>query len=258
MKKIMIGTTVAASLLLISTLSANAAEYPVTAKSSADLFIKADDSGEGEGPIVDPGGDGEIEVPDPGEDGDGGIVNPGQKTPLRISLLTAFNFGEITMSGNTKEYNALLPQVTLKPSGTKADRPNFVQVTDNRGSNAGWNLTAKISDQFTNGTSTLTGSTITLDNGWATPQEAELAQYAPTVSKPVVLSEEDSQLIATAAKDNGMGTWNIFYGALDGIGQASNGDAKESVTLEVPGKVKKTEGAYKAKVEWTLADTPSK
>ena len=254
MKKIIIETATLCLLLSLTSGVSQAAEavYPAVAKSDADLILKADDKGE-EGGVVDPGGEGEIDVPEPGEGGDGGIVNPGQKTPLRISLLTAFNFGEIKMSGNTKEYKALLPTVTFKdPLKAPEERPNFVQITDNRGTNAGWRLQAKISNQFTNKTSVLTGSTITLDNGWTQPQANDLLSYAPVVSKPVVLSEDASKLIVKADEDKGMGTWNILYGSLDG----TKGDAKESVTLEIPGKVKKSEGAYKAKVEWTLTDTP--
>lgn len=256
MKKITLSSVAILSFLVLGSSSVLAAD-PITARSSADLTLTADDEGEDGGVVVDPGGEGEVELPDPGEDGEGGIVNPGQKIPLRISLLTAFNFGEIKMSGNTKEYFAELPQVTLKDK-TKVERPNFVQVTDNRGTNAGWHLTAKIAEQFKNEDSVLTGSTITLDNGWATPQAADLIEFIPEVKKPVVLTEDDSQLIASAPVDKGMGTWNVLYGTLNEGEQATKGNARESVTLEIPGKVKKQAGSYKAKVEWTLEDTPSK
>ena len=256
MKKITLSTVALLSLVVMTT-GVVSAEEPISAKSSADLKLIADTEGEDGGTVTDPGGGGEIVLPGPGEDGENGIVNPGQKTPLRISLLTAFNFGKIKMSGNTKEYHAELPQVTLATK-EKQERPNFVQVTDNRGTNAGWHLTAKISEQFKNEESVLTGSTITLDNGWAIPQATDLKEYMPSVSKPVVLTEEDSELIANGPVDKGMGTWNVLYGSMDEAEKATKGDARESVTLEIPGKVKKQEGNYKATVEWTLADTPSK
>lgn len=244
------------------------AATPVTAKSDATVTLQADDGSEetesGNGPgggtsggESGNGGGGEIIKPPAGEEGgEGGVVNPGQTTPMRLSLLTAFDFGTIKISGNTEVYDAQLPTPNFTTGGEQ-ERPNFVQVTDNRGNNAGWSLTAKISKQFTNGTSTLTGSKLSLNNAWAEAQAPDLAAYTPTVSQGVVLTTDASSLIATAPLNKGMGTWNILYGTLNPAEQATKGDARKSVTLEIPGTVSKTEGAYTAEIDWTLNNTPA-
>lgn len=262
MKKV---TILLASLVSASILGAPLAHadttYPAKAISKSTVIME-EDNGEG-GETTGPGGgeDGNhggetIKPPTGGDDGEDGVVDPGQKTSLRLSLLTAFDFGTIKMSGNTETYAANLPKPTFVTGGKK-ERPNFVQVTDNRGNLAGWNVTAKISQQFTNGTSVLTGSFITLDNGWTEPQAADNAAFAPTVTTGTVKLTEESAPIASAAAGKGMGTWNIMYGTLHAPQQGQLGDARKSVNLTIPGSVQKVAGTYTAKVEWTLANTPA-
>lgn len=246
----------------------HAADYPIKATSEATVTLTEDDGSGGEdgnGNGIGPGGGdengsnggdgGSIVKPGPGEGGDGGIVNPDQKAPLRLSLLTAFNFGTIKMSGNTETFYAQMPTPQFIDGG-KEERPNFIQVTDNRGNNAGWALTAKIVDQFKNGDSVLTGSTIGLNNGWVEPAEKEMASFNPTPAQAVVLSTDASSLIANAPVDHGMGTWDILYGTLNTTQQETKGDARKSVSLTIPGSVKKIAGDYVAKVEWTLYNAP--
>ncbi|WP_314066128.1 WxL domain-containing protein [uncultured Vagococcus sp.] len=263
MKKV---TLLALGLISTSLLGAQlvqAEEGSVTANANSTVVLTADD-GDDEGELTGPGGGkddegvGTITPPDGGEGGEGGVVNPGQKNPLRISLVSAFDFGTIKMSGNTETYKAALPTPNFVEGGKQA-RPNFVQVTDNRGSLEGWNLTAKIAKQFTNGVSTLDASTITLSNAWAEPAATDNAEFAPTVpTSSVVLEHGDAKTIATAATDKGMGTWNILYGTLNQADKSQKGDAANSVELTIPGKVKKTVGAYQAEVLWTLTNTPTK
>lgn len=263
-------TLLAVGLVCASVLGTGAAQaadtttYPVKAKSNATVIMTEDDGSEGEngnGGGVGPGGGenggggGDIDKPGGGDGGEGGIVNPEQNSPLRLSLLTAFNFGTIKMSGNNETYYAQMPTPNFVEGG-KQERPNFAQVTDNRGNNAGWRLTAKIAQQFTNGSSVLNGSTIALNNAWTEPANNEMAPFAPTAAQGVVLTTEDDTLIANASADKGMGTWNILYGTLNAPDQAAKGDARKSVSLQVPGSVKKTVGEYTAKIEWTLYNAP--
>lgn len=257
-------TILALSLISAGILGATSVQaeenYPAKATTDATVILEADNGAEdGEKPEGPGGGDGtdpggEIDPENPG----GGVVDPGQTTSLRLSLLTAFDFGRIKISGNTQNYTAKLPTPNFVGVGEKA-RPNFAQVTDNRGNNAGWTLTAKISDQFTNEnrSSVLTGSTITLNNGWAQAQSTDNTAQ-PTVAKPVVLDEESDQLIADAKENNGMGTWNILYGTLAEADKGAKGDAATSVHLTIPGSIKKTADEYKAKIQWTLSNTPTK
>ncbi|WP_086315547.1 hypothetical protein A5821_003034 [Enterococcus sp. 7F3_DIV0205] len=263
MKKVTLltATLIAATLLGAQSAQAEETVYPVKAQSDATVTLIGDD-GEG-GNTTGPGGGteggngGEITPPGGGEGGEGGVVDPGQNSSLRLSLLTAFDFGTIKMSGNTETYTAKLPTPNFIDGG-KQDRPNFIQVTDNRGNLAGWNVTAKIAEQFTNGETTLNGSYITLDNGWTQPQTEDNAVYAPTVtSGSVTLATGADAPIATASADKGMGTWNIMYGTLFAPEKETLGDAANSVHLTIPGNIKKTEGSYTAKIQWTLSDAPA-
>ncbi|WP_207695738.1 hypothetical protein DOK67_0001557 [Enterococcus sp. DIV0212c] len=264
MKKVTLltATLIAASLLGAQSVQADETVYPVKAKSDATVILEADDGTDGV--ITGPGGGtdgetgGEITHPDGGEGGEGGVVDPGQNSSLRLSLLTAFDFGTIKKSGNTESYLAKLPTPNFVDGGVSA-RPNFVQVTDNRGNLAGWKLTAKIAEQFTNGETTLNGSEITLTNGWSQPLSADNTTNAPTVNTgSIVLGTGASADIATAPAGKGMGTWNILYGTLHAPEKATLGDAASSVKLTIPGNIQKTDGTYTAKVEWTLSDSPTR
>lgn len=259
MKKLGIAAIGLISASILGGYSVQAEEdYPARATTDATVVLEADNGGdEGEKPVGPGGGDGgdnggEIDPEKPGP----GVVDPGQNTSLRLSLLTAFDFGTIKMSGNTQDYTAKLPTPNFEGVGEKA-RPNFAQVTDNRGNNAGWALTAKISKQFTNNLSVLNGSTITLENAWAQAQAADNAEFKPNVVKPVVLTADNASLIANADKDKGMGTWNILYGTLLESDKTTLGDAANSVHLTIPGSVKKEAGLYTAEIEWTLYNTPT-
>lgn len=261
MKKVTIlATTLIGASLLGAHVTQAEETYPAKAQSDATVTLKGDDGGgdlTGPGGGTDGGTGGEIEKPDGGDGGEGGVVDPGQNSSLRLSLLTAFDFGTIKMSGNTETYKAKLPTPNYIDGG-KQERPNFVQVTDNRGNLAGWNVTAKIAEQFSNGETTLNGSYITLENGWAQPSATDNEAFAPTVSTgKITLSTDGVANIATAPKDKGMGTWNIMYGTLFAPEKETLGDAANSVSLTIPGSIKKTEGKYTAKVEWTLNDAPA-
>lgn len=267
-KTILIAFGLISTSLLGSSLvqAADTTIYPVKAKSDATVLMTEDDGSGGEngnGGGVGPGGGenggegGDIDKPGGGEGGEGGVVDPGQTSPLRLSLLTAFDFGTIKMSGNNETYYAKMPMPNFIDGGKK-ERPNFVQVTDNRGNNAGWSLTAKIAQQFTNGSSVLNGSTINLKNAWAEPANNEMTPFAPVPAQDVTLTTDADSLIAQAPVDKGMGTWNILYGTLNAPDQSVKGNARESVSLHIPGSVKKIAGEYTAKVEWTLYNTPQK
>ncbi len=236
------------------------AETVSVAKSQVDLILRPDEDGDN-GIIMDPGGSkNSIMLPNLDDNGKDGIFNPNQKTPLRISGMSSFDFGEGTVSGNTKYYNAKTPEVTLLNSEKeKAERPNFIQIIDNRGTNSGWSLTAKLVDQFSNKDAELKGSEIHLKNGYILPENQNLLPYSPlVVSEKISLAHGMSQEIARAEKGNGMGTWNILFGSLDESTYLINGNARESVNLEIPGHTKKTIGCYTATIQWTLTDTPKK
>ena len=117
-----------------------------------------------------------------------------------------------------------------KVTGAKSEVPNFVQVTDNRGTNAGWKLTVKQNDQFkTADDKELTGATLTLKNGTL---NSAAGSKAPTAAQNIALTPGQASDITTAQEEEGMGTWTNSFGK-------SVEDAEKSVELSVPGKTKK-------------------
>ncbi|MCL2114537.1 MAG: WxL domain-containing protein [Streptococcaceae bacterium] len=187
-----------------------------------------------EGPGIDP------------ENPDGSLPEPGTPGPLSIDFASSFDFGiqEITSSDMT--YNAAAQKLS---DGTT--RPNYVQVTDNRGTLAGWNLSVTQEEQFSTGDtgvgSELSGASMTLGNGHIVSASANPADKfaASTTLVPGTQS-------------------GIILGASDGVGTGTNllvfGDESteaSSVTLAVPGSTTKLAQGYSTNLTWTLSDTPA-
>ncbi|EOO65452.1 MULTISPECIES: WxL domain-containing protein [Bacillus cereus group] len=173
---------------------------------------------------------------------------PGTNGPLSIDYVSNFHFGKQSISGHDKVYYAELENVKTE-KGQEKKVPNYVQVTDNRGTNAGWKLTVKQDEQFaTADGKKLDGAEIKLMN--SVVNSATDKKYAPT-AKPVTLNPDGSaQDVTSAQQGQGMGTWTTAYG--QDIEQAKN-----SVSLSVPGTTEKVKDAkYKTTLTWTLEDTP--
>lgn len=109
--------------------------------------------------------------------------------------------------------------------------PNYVQVTDNRGTNAGWHLTVKQNGQFkTADDKALDGAALTLKNS---ALKSNAGSDAPTAEQSITLNPSGAASDLIDAKENqGMGTWVNTFGK-------DATEAKQSVELSVPGKTKK-------------------
>ncbi|MGM2786765.1 WxL domain-containing protein [Bacillus cereus group sp. Bce018] len=172
---------------------------------------------------------------------------PGTAGPLSIDYVSNFNFETQKASGNNELYYAKLDNVKNKVTGAKSEVPNFVQVTDNRGTNAGWKLTVKQNDQFkTADDKELTGATLTLKNGTL---NSAAGSKAPTAAQNIALTPGQAFDVATAQEEEGMGTWTNSFGK-------SVEDGENSVELSVPGKTKKEQAKYTTSLTWELKDAP--
>lgn len=173
--------------------------------------------------------------------------NPGTSGPLSIDYASSFDFGVQKITSNTKKYNVAAQKFTDK-NGVEKEGPNFVQVTDNRGLEAGWSLTVKQNAQFTSTTGkVLTGARITLKNG-VVVTASESAK--PTGYKPIVLTTDGSEAKVMSAKaKQGAGTYLLSWGT-----NATTG--RTSVELEVPGSTTKYAEVYKTTLTWVLTDVP--
>ncbi|WP_163654788.1 WxL domain-containing protein [Listeria sp. PSOL-1] len=166
-----------------------------------------------------------------------GFVKDEQGT-LTIDHVSDFKFGEQKTSGSNKVYYAALD----------GDKANFVQVTDKRGTNAGWHLTVTEDEQFKNESNdSLTGAVLKLDNGTMTSADDGIA---PTANQEISLTPGTASDVINAQVDQGTGIWVDSFGSDAEAGQ-------KSVSVTVPGKTKKVQGEYTTSLTWNLADTPA-
>ncbi|WP_436667641.1 WxL domain-containing protein [Latilactobacillus sakei] len=121
--------------------------------------------------------------------------------------------------------------------GTKG---SVVEVSDSRGTGAGYKVDVALSKQFTSGTHELTGSTLTVKNAGGTSVDSG-SSVADGKTKDVTLKGAGTTgEIITAAKDSGLGTWDY-----------SIADSNLNV---LPGMYA---GAYTGELTWTLTAGPN-
>lgn len=231
---------------------------------SAVKFIPNDDS---TGPVdptdpenpVDP-----INPIDPEEP-----VEPGTPGPLSIDFASSLNFGTQKISSVNETYYAY-SQPVKDAAGEVAYKPNYVQVTDNRGTADGWKLTVTQTADFTTTdesakNKSLPGSTISMSGAEAV--SAATGTATPEV-KNLILAPGEAAEVMTAAKDAGEGTWLSRFGKAEDLMddanaliEDENGEFVEStinknkqVKLEVPGKIAKSAAEYKTDLVWTLSE----
>lgn len=183
-------------------------------------------------------------------------VNPVTPTPGPLSLdyASSFHFGEQKISAKDETYYAVLDKVEGAEDGSTIDKPNWVQVSDKRGTNTGWKLQVQQNSQFTTGSGEtakeLTGASLSISNTAVktTPDNQATAPTSTDITlDPVSGSTQD---VMVAQQDQGMGTW------LDVFGDEST--AAKSIALSVPGTTEKVKDAsYTTELTWLLNDTPA-
>lgn len=168
----------------------------------------------------------------PGENS--GETGTGAAGPLSIDYVSPISFGTgLNISPTEQVYNT----VTAKP---------YIQITDNRGTGAGWKVTASASSFKKGEVNTLNGAFITLSSG--SPLSVNPALAAPAVESSIKLTTDgSSKTVVTAAAGTGMGTWvNRWYPTTG---------PNSYVTLTVPAGVATT-GTHTAVITWELTDAP--
>lgn len=220
---------IGSALILMSLSSgvvASAAEAS-KAESKADFTLQAGD-GETVPEVTEPIGPG-----------------TGNKGPLSIDAVSSFNFGSDKISEKQATYEAIVEK----------GQSLGVQVTDQRGTGAGWDLKVKISE-FKNEDQkrTLVGAKLSIPKGTITTTSATTT--APPIATGLTLNQE-SNIIFSAAKETGLGTWvNIFENSVENgeeEGETKAGNP-EKVELEVP--TGNYADKYSATINWSLEDAP--
>lgn len=222
-----VGTMIGASSLV------SAAEQPY--KSDANVkFI---------GENTDPTGPVDPENPDPTDpvDPDDKGDKEGTTGPLSIDYVSNFDFGTKETSGNIQTYSAI--PVTLD-DGSRKVAP-YAQVTDNRGTHAGWELKVAQPEQLSNGTVELEGAEITIGkDSVVTGTVAE--DDGVTAAEDIKLSQTP-EIVFSAAEGAKGGTWVNSFGSAEDI----------NVKLTIPAGTKIVQGeTYTTELNWTLEDIP--
>ncbi|EOL43960.1 MULTISPECIES: WxL domain-containing protein [Enterococcus] len=261
--------TTIASALLISTFilgAASPAFADQVAAPTTDATVKfksepqdADNDGNTIDPL-DPDGNGVKP-----ETGEGSV---GTKGPLRVDFAPNFKFGTVTMSGNAAEYHPLYMKVNLLDETGKVAEPlqskyvpHYVQVTDNRGTNDGWELTVAATPfkgTVVDKNADLK-ATLTLGHSQFTSpvKPVDGKDFKPaTLNTNVTLTPEAKPLIVAKA-DQGMGSWAAVF-SKDTTATLTDTDRNPNVTLSVPADSKKDANEeYKSTITWTLSTTPT-
>jgi hypothetical protein len=206
------------------------------------------------------------DIEEPG-DGEG---PKGNGDGLSIDYAPNLNFG--THKVTTSAITAYAYGVGSKKDGSFA-RSNYVQVSDKRGTQAGWKLTLKQGAQFKTATDdVLTAAAITLKSPRLVyGTEDTIPTYKPStvLTSDTELTPGTSVTVMTAAAKEGMGTWLTAWGAKDNTDDVSpyKDDAgtlktdaaatSGNVTLSIPKNTPILAQEYTTTLTWTLADTPA-
>jgi len=232
----------AVAMVAGTSLSAFAAD---TDESVSDNKIIFEAGGGTVTPPVDP------EEPDEPGDPDEKEKPTGNTGSLRLDVVPVFDFGTQNITTGDKSYFAELPE----DQTLNEEIPYYVQVTDLRGSGDGWSLSAKMTQQFSDGTNTLSGAEINLSNVGA---EAQTGTTAPSTTIDGTLKydavNDTSIKIASAATNEGMGVSAVRFGDTARYGSTLNAD--ESVELTIPAATQVYQTTYQATIQWTLGATP--
>lgn len=170
---------------------------------------------------------------------------------LSIDYASYFKFGEQKISTKTETYYAGLDKFKDDQGNPTIEKPNYVQVTDKRGTLGGWTLSVQQLEQFkTSENNELTGAELSISSAKVVGVAGTEAYTPQTVSSSLTLVPGQETPAITAEKDKeGAGTWVYRFGD-------NNEAGKTAVKLVVPGKTLKLAKEYKAQINWTLAAIP--
>ncbi|MHC5319386.1 WxL domain-containing protein [Listeria kieliensis] len=217
--------------------------YAAVSDNTSDSSVQFTADVDGTTPPVNP--------TNPGED----VTPTDPVTPttgaLRIDFASRISFGKQKIFGKDMAYHPPFSEVKRTSDGTTLYVPQFVQVTDNTGLNAGWNLEVSGTPFTTTSGAELTGAALTLSG---TTLRSKLdSKYTPSTIVPSLTVGSSPQLLVAAAAGEGMSVWTAAFG--DSAGSAGAQNTK--ITLHVPAEtVKLADETYTSTLTWTLSSAP--
>ncbi|EOV3185280.1 WxL domain-containing protein [Enterococcus faecalis] len=205
-----------------------AAEAGNTTTDATATIVAGDDNQDPTPPIVDP--------TDPDDE-------TGQQGPLTLDYASHFEFGEIKLSNQAIEKT---PVNKIEDGNGGEVAPTFgAQVTDTRGTGAGWNLTVGLSafKGTTDTTHELRGAQLELPAGTAVSSDETAEETTKPTTQAVTLDAGASaQSLFTAGENQGMGSWFDKLSA-------------DQIKLKAPSA--QYADSYKATLTWSLQDAPA-
>ncbi|MEB6070039.1 WxL domain-containing protein [Enterococcus faecalis] len=223
MKKLFLGTSLLITSLFVSVQITHAeTKSEAESKSTVKTIL-----GDTTGPVAP------VDPTDPNKPNPE-VPGTGNTGPLTIDHVSSIEFGEQEIKEKEAIYNA------------KTEHP-YVQVTDRRGTGAGWTLKASI-DEFNNEdkTKTLKGAEFSLKNGNIKSTSGNVSDKPQGYD---VNLNKDLQVIMRAGTDQGMGTWvDAFSGTKDN---------NANVQLKVPAGSARAKQNYSSVIRWELTDAPA-
>lgn len=232
-RKMMLGLLLSGiGLFLSSSLSVQAASTDT--KGKIDFFSNTDPA-----VPIDPTDPAEPLVP----------LNPSTQGPLSISYVTNLSFGRQISSISNQTYYAENASVAHQ-SGRQKELPNFIQISDNSGSNQGWKLYVAFDQPLTSISSghQIAGVTMTFNNMTALSHDGFTEQLLQL--NQGVTANADTQepvLVAEARAKKGQGLWTLMFGNTLEMG-------KTSVALTVPGESEKKPESYTTSLTWSMVN----
>ncbi|WP_251867525.1 WxL domain-containing protein [Enterococcus malodoratus] len=186
--------------------------------------------------------------------------DPGTQGPLSIDYASSFDFGKNRISNKDQVYFAR----AQKYQTGHEDSPNYVQISDNRGTNEGWTLTVEQPEQLTAATSTkndvLTGAQISLSAPTVTSNSS--SDTKPIAADNLALIPGNAVVVTSAKAGTGSGLWLTSWGAVEEMeeptedGGMKKANVTKAVSLSIPGATPKDAVKYQTKLLWALTDVP--
>ncbi|MEG0544190.1 MAG: WxL domain-containing protein [Carnobacterium sp.] len=161
----------------------------------------------------------------------------GAEGPLSIDYVSNFYFGEHKISGSDMTFLGK----NLNP---------YIQVTDTRGTGAGWKVQASISEFLSSDKkAVLKGAEFTLKNPILKSASESNLSTKPNGTSKITLNS-NKQSVVVSVEDAGKGTWLVIFPAERGK------EVNENLLLHVPAGSPEANTTYTATIKWELLDGP--
>ncbi|KOS63087.1 WxL domain-containing protein [Lysinibacillus agricola] len=181
-------------------------------------------------------------------------------SPLSLDYVSNLDFGISEIANTKKGVTYYANAQELHTSEGSKYVPNYVQISDYRGTNSGWTLTIKQEGQFSNASAQhkeLTGSQIQ----FVDPIVKGKSDASPPIYAEVItLDPNGAESLVMAAKPlAGAGLWVESWGAVEEMtGDLGQKIQKiKAISFTIPGETQTDTVTYSTKLTWKLSDIPS-